>query len=379
MGKKTTLSSNASRDVEGVAQVDASPIPFMLAHVAFGVVYFTTAQTILLADVVSPTLMPLTGLLYVSDFLSSSFTSTPRRTNANANAKKTTPAVAYALPILDMGGLTCAFESMKLCGGATYQTISGLLIPLSAILSRVVLRRTFVRAQHVALGCVICGLVVKGLGARGGDANAVDAVGVMYGVVATVFYAWRGVVMEYLSTSEAKMSGNAMTMLMGSVGLGTFVAYASARLASDANGLVWEHWNKRERDVQGVVFVIAVNMISRAFMVKMMMAIVERAGSTQLALSNAIRSVGVIAFSHVIFCANDERQCLNAPGALSAFMVVLGGVAFALNAPAKAVVVKTAASKDSSMKSKAVAAARESETELADVSTVRRRRSARKS
>ena len=60
-----------------------------------------------------------------------------------------------------MFGLTCAFEAMRALGGPLYQTISGLLIPLSALLSKVVLKRTFTKGQIGAIAVVICGLAVK--------------------------------------------------------------------------------------------------------------------------------------------------------------------------------------------------------------------------
>jgi hypothetical protein len=92
-------------------------------------------------------------------------------------------------------------------------------------------------------------------------------------------------------------------------------------------------------------------------------------------LSNAIRSVGVITFSHVFFCANDSRQCLNAQGALSAAMVVIGGVAYALGG-AKS--TSSSSSSASSSKSRSKSTAAKPSTKITPAPSLRRR-SARRS
>ena len=58
--------------------------------------------------------------------------------------------------------------------------------------------------------------------------------------------------------------------------------------------------------------------------------IVQSSGATALSLSNAMRSVGVIVFTHVAFCsANAKKQCLSQTGAISAALVVSGGLLYA--------------------------------------------------
>jgi hypothetical protein len=108
-------------------------------------------------------------------------------------------------------------------------------------------------------------------------------------------------------------------------------------------------------------------------MVKMMMTIVARAGATQLALSNAIRSVGVIVFSHVLFCSNDARQCLSYNGAISAAMVVTGGLAYAMSGKPKTAAVAAAAATP-----KTAVVARVGDSSKAPSSSSLRRRSARR-
>jgi len=335
---------------------------------------------------VAPSAQPLTGMIYCADAVSS-FVSYARerrvrattRRMARAKSRAGFPRVALALPVFDLCGLTCAFEAMRALGGPLYQTLSGLLIPFSALLSSVFLSRTFTSRQITAIAIVLGGLAVKAGDALTSDAT-VDARGVVIAIAATVFYGFRGLTMEYLSKSATPLSGNAQTMLMGCSGLAAFAAYTMSRTARDVDGLVWAYYNARERDTREVAKVLFGNMLSRAFMVKMMMAIVTRAGATQLALSNAIRSVGVITFSHVFFCANDSRQCLNAQGALSAAMVVIGGVAYALGGAKN-----TSSSSSSSSSSSAVASKSRSKSTAAKPSTKTtpapslRRRSARRS
>ena len=49
-------------------------IPVMAAHVAFGVCYFLTAQRALNMRLVAPETQPLTGMIYLSDAMSSTVT-----------------------------------------------------------------------------------------------------------------------------------------------------------------------------------------------------------------------------------------------------------------------------------------------------------------
>ena len=156
-----------------------------------------------------------------------------------------------------------------------YQTVSGLLIPLSALLSRVVLKRAFTRAQMGAIAVVICGLAVKARdvadeAARRG--TAIDARGISIACAATVSYGFRGLVMEHLSASKSSLSGNAQTMLMGTCGLAAFAIYTLARTSRDMDGMVWAYYDASPRDVRAILKVHLGNMLSRAFMVKMMMA-----------------------------------------------------------------------------------------------------------
>lgn len=317
----------------------------MLAHVASGIAYFLTAQEVMNMALVSPRTQPLTGMIYFSDAVSSALTHAwtsrggrRRKGETPSSSSSAFPRAALLLPVFDIFGLTCALESMRALGGPLYQTLSGLLIPFSALLSYVFLKRTFTMAQLSAIGVVIAGLAVKAKevsDAATRTGASVPTRGVVIAIAATVSYGFRGLTMEYLSKSKTPLSGNAQTMLMGGVGFATFVAYSFATTYRDVDGLVWAYYNKSTRSSSDVLKVHAGNMLARAFMVKMMMAVVSSAGATQLALSNAIRSVGVIVFSHFIFCPEDARQCLSYNGAVSAAMVVTGGLAYALSAPSK--------------------------------------------
>jgi len=325
----------------------------MLAHVASGVAYFLTAQEVMNMALVSPRAQPLTGMIYLRDAVSSALTHAltsrggghqTRKDIRGKSSPSAFPRAALLLPVFDIFGLTCALESMRVLGGPLYQTLSGLLIPFSALLSAVFLKRKFTTAQLSAIGVVIAGLAVKAKevsDAATRSGASVPTGGVLIAIAATVSYGFRGLTMEYLSKSKTPLSGNAQTMLMGGVGFAAFVAYSASTTYRDMDGLVWAYYNKSTRSSSDVLKVHAGNMLARAFMVKMMMAVVSSAGATQLALSNAIRSVGVIVFSHFIFCPEDARQCLSYNGAVSAAMVVTGGLAYALSAPSKSKTVAT--------------------------------------
>lgn len=352
---------------------ERSALAPMLAHVALGVGYFLTAQRVLDMRLVAPSAQPLTGMIYLADASSAWTTALWTRVRGDGSSVMIgrVPRVAWALPAFDLIGLTCAFEAMRVLGGPMYQTISGLLIPLSAALSGVFLGRRFTMTQMTAIAVVVCGLAVKAADVRESAARAgteTPTTGVVFAAMATVAYGFRGLVMEYLTVTGSGMSGNSQTMLIGTCGLIAFTAYTLARTARDVDGMIWAYYSARPRDLREVVVVHLGNMLSRAFMVKMMMVIVTRVGSTQLALSNAIRSVGVITFSHILFCGGDARQCLNRNGAISAAMVVSGGLAYALSAPSK-----TSAKKDAKK-----AAPTSKSTTRADVADVPRAASVRR-
>jgi hypothetical protein len=332
---------------------------------------------------VAPEVQPLTGMIYASDAVSAAVSALCARARTGKEMRDARrarggsfPRVALLLPVFDLFGLTCAFEAMRALGGPLYQTISGLLIPLSALLSWMVLKRTFTRGQMRAIALVICGLAVKAKDVADDAARRgtkIDARGILIANAATVSYGMRGLVMEYLSATQSSLSGNAQTMLMGTCGLTAFAAYTLARTTRDLDGMVWSYYNASPRDVRAILKVHLGNMLSRAFMVKMMMTIVARAGATQLALSNAIRSVGVIVFSHVLFCSNDARQCLSYNGAISAAMVVTGGLAYAMSGKPKTAAVAAAAATP-----KTAVVARVGDSSKAPSSSSLRRRSARR-
>ena len=82
--------------------------------------------------------------------------------------------------------------------------------------------------------------------------------------------------------------------------------------------------------VSSIVFFYVANACARAMMAKCMMKIVRSSGATALSLSNAMRSVGVIVFTHAAFCSvNAKKQCLSQTGAISAALVVSGGLSYA--------------------------------------------------
>ena len=349
----------------------------MGAHVALGICYFLTAQKTLDMGLVDPRAQPLTGMIYAADALSASMTrmlgSRGSSVRSASGGGLGVPSTAFLLPVFDLFGLTCAFEAMRALGGPLYQTLSGMLIPLSALLSGTFLKRTFSTRQMMAISLVICGLAVKAQDVRRAAAASgkpVDVRGILIANLATVSYGFRGLVMEYLSSSGSGMSGNAQTMLMGTCGLAAFLTYSAFTTARDADGMIWAYYDAKPRVLRDVLTIILGNMLARALMVKMMMLVVQRAGATQLALSNAIRSVGVIAFSHVFFCANDARQCLNRNGAISAIMVVVGGLAYALSTPPKTA-SKTASKRVARTKSTTKQPSKKSETARAP--SVRRR------
>ena len=279
-------------------------IPVMAAHVAFGVCYFLTAQRVLSMRLVAPETQPLTGMIYLSDAMSStvtwawtrststSTTTTTSGVNAREGGRRPFRARRCSCRCLICAG-SRARSAMRRLGGPLYQTLSGLLIPFSALLSRVILKRRFTTAQLSAIGVVICGLAVKAseVAETHSKRNGVEvpAMGLLIANAATVSYGFRGLVMEHLSASKSSLSANAQTMLMGACGFGAFCAYTLATTARDVDGLVWAFYDAQPRDVRDILKVHVGNMLSRAFMVKMMMGVITRAGATQLALSNAIR------------------------------------------------------------------------------------------
>ena len=139
--------------------------------------------------------------------------------------------------------------------------------------------------------------------------------------------------MEYLSKSTKNPpSGDEMSFAMGTFGLAAFAAYTLLVTVPNKEEWVLKPMRKSlaANAVPVIVFFYVANACARAMMAKCMMKIVRSSGATALSLSNATRSVGVIVFTHVAFCsANAKKQCLSQTGAISAALVVSGGLIYA--------------------------------------------------
>ena len=139
--------------------------------------------------------------------------------------------------------------------------------------------------------------------------------------------------MEYLSKSTKNPpSGDEMSFAMGSFGLAALAAYTLVVTVPNKEEWVFKPMEKSlaTNPVSVIVFFYVANACARAMMAKCMMKIVQSSGATALSLSNAMRSVGVIVFTHVAFCsANAKKQCLSQTGAISAALVVSGGLLYA--------------------------------------------------
>ena len=139
--------------------------------------------------------------------------------------------------------------------------------------------------------------------------------------------------MEYLSKSTKNPpSGDEMSFAMGTFGLAAFAAYTLLVTVPNKEEWVLKPMRKSlaANAVPVIVFFYVANACARAMMAKCMMKIVRSSGATALSLSNATRSVGVIVFTHVAFCsATAKKQCLSQTGAMSAALVVSGGLIYA--------------------------------------------------
>ena len=331
-------------------------IVFVVAHVTFGVMYFLTAQKIFDMNVFDKRTYQVPGLVYLADCVSSLVTKKCcDRGNAEAaKAKKTGGDVSWqflALPVVEFVGLTLALRAMEILGGPLYQTLAGSQIPLTVMFSSALLRKRYTRGQMFGVAVVVCGLAVKAQEVFGGDlvgsstttntlnkkkkivtAAGVSVVGVVLASISSVSYATRGILMEFLSKSKNAPTGDEMSFAMGTFGLFAFALYTIFVTVPNREEWVLRPMQKSlaKNNVSFIVLVYSLNALARAMMAKCMMKIVKMSGATALSLSNATRSVGVIIFTHVAFCSKDAaKQCLNKTGAISAALVVGGGIVYA--------------------------------------------------
>ena len=324
-------------------------ILFVLFHVGFGICYFLTAQKLMNLRVLLPHTQHVPGVVYLADVLSATMTQKFSSSSSKRRSKRRNrhyyPWQFYALPVTELVGLTNALRAMELCGGPLYQTLAGMQIPMTVLFSMILLQKKYTGGQLLGVSVVACGLAAKATevvgGGSGGSSSSAAAmarhsipvVGVLCAVVSGISYSMRGILMEYLSKSTKNPpSGDEMSFAMGSFGLAALAAYTLVVTVPNKEEWVFKPMEKSlaTNPVSVIVFFYVANACARAMMAKCMMKIVQSSGATALSLSNAMRSVGVIVFTHVAFCsANAKKQCLSQTGAISAALVVSGGLLYA--------------------------------------------------
>ena len=336
---------------ESSSSSNTNAILFVLLHVSFGITYFLTAQKIMNFELLSPSTMQVPGLVYLADVASAVVTKwvvgiggggkeKKERKKKTSAAKEGRPWQFYALPVAEFVGLTLAIRAMETCGGPLYQTLAGMQIPMTVLFSSALLKKKYTVGQLMGVSVVICGLAVKAsevLGAEAGSAKSttttIPVVGVLCAFISGISYSMRGILMEYLSKSTKNPpSGDEMSFAMGTFGLAAFAAYTLLVTVPNKEEWVLKPMRKSlaTNAVPAIVFFYVANACARAMMAKCMMKIVRSSGATALSLSNATRSVGVIVFTHVAFCsATAKKQCLSQTGAISAALVVSGGLIYA--------------------------------------------------
>jgi len=326
-------------------------IVFVLLHVSFGISYFLTAQKIMDFQLLLPSTMQVPGLVYLADVMSAVVTKwvvsvggsgkekKEQKRKKSAAKERRRPWQFYALPVAEFVGLTHAIRAMETCGGPLYQTLAGMQIPMTVLFSSALLKKKYTVGQLMGVSVVICGLAVKASEVLGADAGSttstttIPVVGVLCAFISGISYSMRGILMEYLSKSTKNPpSGDEMSFAMGTFGLAAFAAYTLLVTVPNKEEWVLKPMRKSlaANAVPVIVFFYVANACARAMMAKCMMKIVRSSGATALSLSNATRSVGVIVFTHVAFCsANAKKQCLSQTGAISAALVVSGGLIYA--------------------------------------------------
>jgi len=375
-------------------------ILFVLFHVGFGICYFLTAQKLMDLRVLLPKTQHVPGVVYLADVLSATMTRqfSSKRRRRRRRHYYYYPWQFYALPVTELVGLTNALRAMELCGGPLYQTLAGMQIPMTVLFSMLLLQKKYTGGQLLGVSVVACGLAAKatevvGVGGGSGGSTAstarqsIPVAGVLCAVVSGISYSLRGILMEYLSKSTKNPpSGDEMSFAMGSFGLAALAAYTLVVTVPNKEEWVFKPMEKSlaTNPVSVIVFFYVANACARAMMAKCMMKIVQSSGATALSLSNAMRSVGVIVFTHVAFCsANAKKQCLSQTGAISAALVVSGGLLYAYQtsiatttsggAPAKRSAAPSASAKPTRASARlAIASAEKSKS--ARTTTLRRRR-----
>ena len=375
-------------------------ILFVLFHVGFGICYFLTAQKLMDLRVLLPKTQHVPGVVYLADVLSATMTRqfSSKRRRRRRRHYYYYPWQFYALPVTELVGLTNALRAMELCGGPLYQTLAGMQIPMTVLFSMLLLQKKYTGGQLLGVSVVACGLAAKatevvGVGGGSGGSTAstarqsIPVAGVLCAVVSGISYSMRGILMEYLSKSTKNPpSGDEMSFAMGSFGLAALAAYTLVVTVPNKEEWVFKPMEKSlaTNPVSVIVFFYVANACARAMMAKCMMKIVQSSGATALSLSNAMRSVGVIVFTHVAFCsANAKKQCLSQTGAISAALVVSGGLLYAYQtsiatttsggAPAKRSAAPSASAKPTRASARlAIASAEKSKS--ARTTTLRRRR-----
>ena len=169
------------------------------------------------------TTLSVSWTMYAADVLLSLWTrgGSPSRKRALAPRLR---AAAAAVPALDVAGCVLAYASLERLGAGPFTLYFSAILPVSALLSRLLLAKRLSLQQAGGIA-----VVSSGLGARSwlSSASALgdDTLGIALALASTAAYAGRTVCMEWVQQQPGAVTGAELSASIGRWGFLTLSAW----------------------------------------------------------------------------------------------------------------------------------------------------------
>lgn len=276
------------------------------------------------------TTLSVSWTMYAADVLLSLWTrgGAPSRKRALAPRLR---AAAAAVPALDVAGCVLAYASLERLGAGPFTLYFSAILPVSALLSRILLGKRLSLQQAGGIAVVSSGLVARSW-LSSASALGDDTLGIALALASTAAYAGRTVCMEWVQQQPGNVTGAELSASIGRWGFLTLSAWQLAYTVPRWAALVAAPSAAAGVTAARAAVHHGAYVATRAAFVLAQNAVISSAGATGVGLVTAVRSVAVGLVSSFLFCGTMPSQCLSSVQMACAAVVVTGGLAYALAA-----------------------------------------------
>ncbi|KAK3235433.1 hypothetical protein CYMTET_54368 [Cymbomonas tetramitiformis] len=244
-----------------------------------------------------------------------------------------------------VSGFLAIIPAVNLIGIALWSIIysSGLIV--SAVFSRMILRKAPSTQQLVGITVTSLGLAHRGYttmqdasaGNLEGDSSSL-ILGVLYSLLTTVCFSSVPIVVELINfrlPASKSVPSNQISAASSRVGLTVMTIYMLVYTFPNWNSLVTSPLQVNGVAVSEAALSYMANMALYVWHNTMYMEVTRLAGAVGNGLVNSVRSAVVVLAGVLLYCREDMPSlCLNEAKAISVTLVVLGGLIYTTGPPA---------------------------------------------